>query len=223
MVLRVPETPEHAREAVREVLDTPRRRATPAQDSAEPGEPDVPDALPPSGFDPAVPPEVLRATIAAGSVLRGGRFTAVCPHRMFEIDLADLARGVDAARPVGWRWLVHDAGHTVGAVEVADVGTGRPVARFTEGPFTTCTDAAVASIRGLPQIERGYYELRLLHIPGLYTVALWLADLAGLSGRQDLLVPLAPAPPGVQALRAYPAAELTQSLAARGRQLLVQP
>ncbi|MCF2527562.1 hypothetical protein [Yinghuangia soli] len=137
---------------------------------------------------------------------------------MFEVDLADLAagRGVEAARPVGWRWLVHDGGHTVGAVEVADTGHG-PVARFTEGPFTTCTDAAVATVRSLPQIERGYYELRLLHIPGLYTVALWLADLIGW---QDLLVPLAPAPPGVQPLRAYPADELAGALGARGRRLL---
>ncbi|MGR7002901.1 hypothetical protein ACU686_41220 [Yinghuangia aomiensis] len=53
----------------------------------------------------------------------------------------------------------------------------------------------------------------MLHIPGLYTVAFWLADLVGW---QDLLVPLAPAPPGVQPLRPYPAAELAHTLVARG-------
>jgi hypothetical protein len=198
MVLRVPETPEHAREAVRAVLDTPRRRSTPSQD-ADPAESDTADS-------PCTSPGPTP-------------FTAVCPHRMYEVDLADLAagRGVDAARPVGWRWLVHDGDHTVGAVEVADPGSGHPVARFTEGPFTTCTDAAVATVRSLPQIERGYYELRLLHIPGLYTVALWLADLVGW---KDLLVPLAPAPPGVQALRPYPADELARVLGARGRTVL---
>lgn len=198
MVLRVPETPEHAREAVRAVLDTPPRRPGHEAEHAE--------------HDTPAP---------AGSAASGGpgALTAVLPHRMFEIDLADLAsgRGVDAARPVGWRWLVHDGVHTVGAVEVADSGTGQLVARYTEGPFTTCTDAAVATVRSLPQIERGFYELRLLHIPGLYTVALWLADLVGW---QDLLVPLAPAPTGVQPLRPYPATELAHILGARGRHLL---
>lgn len=189
MVLRVPETPDHLRKAVRAVLDAPRRR--PAHDA----EPDSTTEAAPRGL------------------------SAVRPHRMFEIDLTDLAagRGVRAARPVGWRWLVHDGLRTVGAVEVADRGTGQQIARFTEGPFATCTDAAIATLRSLPQIERGHYELRLLHIPGLYTVALWLADL---TARHDLLVPLAPAPPGVQALRPYPADELAAALATRGRRLL---
>lgn len=203
MVLRVPEAPEHAREAVRAVLDAPHRRPTRSQDPESAG----PDA-------PASP----RSPEAARDAALPVPFTVVCPHRMFEVDLADLAagRGVEAARPVGWRWLVHDGEHTVGAVEVSDGGPG-PAARFTQGPFTTCTDAAVATIRNLPQIERGYFELRLLHIPGLYTVALWLADLIGW---QDLLVPLAPAPPGVQPLRAYPADELADALGARSRRLL---
>lgn len=203
MVLRVPETPDHLRKAVQAVLDTPRRR--PARDA----EPD---------------------TAATSGAARG--LTAVRPHRMFEIDIADLAasHGIAAARPVGWRWLVHDGLHTVGAVEIADRGTGQHgtgqhdsgqpaghhIARFTEGPFATGTDAALATLRSLPQVERGHYELRLLHIPGLYTVALWLADLVG---RHDLLVPLAPAPPGVQALRPYPADELAGTLADRGRRL----
>jgi hypothetical protein len=46
-------------------------------------------------------------------------------------------------------------------------------------------------------------------------VALWLADEAG---GADLLIPLAPAPCGVEALRGYPAAELADVLAARTRQ-----
>lgn len=201
MVLRVPETPEHAREAVRAVLATPRRRTAPPPDSVFAGPSGSPDAEA-DDADPDVPGP-----------------TAVCPHRMFEIDLADLAagRGVEAARPVGWRWLIHERGRTVGAVEVAEPVGGPPLARFTEGPFTTGTDAAVATVRSLPHVERGYYELRLLHIPGLYTVALWLADLAGW---QDLLVPLAPAPPGVQPLRPYPAAELAHTLVARGTHVL---
>ncbi|NUU21628.1 MAG: hypothetical protein HOV68_08960, partial [Streptomycetaceae bacterium] len=106
MVLRVPETPEHAREAVRAVLDASLRRLAP---DADPAEPDT----------PAAPQSAQCADAAEATV---GPYTTVCPHRMFEIDLADLAagRGVDAARPVGWRWLVHDGHRTVGAVEVAD-------------------------------------------------------------------------------------------------------
>lgn len=193
MVLRVPETPDHLRKAVQAVLDAPRRR--PAHDA-----------------------ETDAATPAAPEATPRG-LTAVRPHRMFEIDIADLAatRGVGTARAVGWRWLVHDGLSTVGAVEITDRGPGQQLARYTEGPFATGTDAAITTLRTLPHVERGHYELRLLHIPGLYTVALWLADL---SGRHDLLVPLAPAPPGVQPLRPYPADELAGTLADRGRRLL---
>ncbi|UGQ10776.1 hypothetical protein LO772_28765 [Yinghuangia sp. ASG 101] len=189
----MPETPDHLRKAVQAVLDAPRRR--PAHDVRT-------DAAAPTTPEAAA---------------RG--LTAVRPHRVFEIDIADLTAtgGVDAARPVGWRWLVHDGLHTVGAVEITDRGTGQQHARFTEGPFATGTDAALATLRALPHVERGHFELRLLHIPGLYTVALWLADLVG---RDDLLVPLAPAPPGVQPLRPYPADELAATLADRVRPLL---
>ena len=65
------------------------------------------------------------------------------------------------------------------------------------------------------------YHPRLLSIPGLYRLALWLhGDCAADAGTgrlaaTDLLVPLAPAPPGIAAHRPHQAAELLPVLTHR--------
>ncbi|GCD98801.1 hypothetical protein [Embleya hyalina] len=142
--------------------------------------------------------------------------TAGFPHRVFEIDLLDLVseRGVRSARQVGWRWLMWSGDTVVGGIEVRTGPTGHGVGRFVEGPFTVATAPAAAAARALPQTLLRRDEARLLNVPGMYMVALWLADEAG---GVDLLIPLAPAPCGVQALHGYTAAELAEVLAARTR------
>jgi hypothetical protein len=91
---------------------------------------------------------------------------------------------------VGWRYLVTAGGQLVASAEttLAPDGT-HEASQFTEGPFVAATDKAVKDVQRLPQLAAAGFELRLLRIPALYVMALWLHAPA-----TDLLVPLAPSP-----------------------------
>ena len=80
------------------------------------------------------------------------------------------------------------------------------VSHFNEGPFETATDNTVKTLHDLPELRAADYELRLLRIPALYMVALWLHMTAG-----DLLVPLAPSPIGKEG-KPIPATEFFAEL-----------
>ncbi|UGT43846.1 hypothetical protein LTV02_10850 [Nocardia yamanashiensis] len=116
------------------------------------------------------------------------------PHEVFTMGLDDLAAGagLDRAESVGWRYLVSDGNQVIASAETAPAADGsQEVSQFTEGPFVLGTDKAVKVVRKLPQLEKKGYELRLLRIPALYVMALWLH-----SPSDDLLVPLEPSPIG---------------------------
>jgi hypothetical protein len=55
----------------------------------------------------------------------------------------------------------------------------------------------------------------MLSVPGLYMLALWLHDDSAEDHAEDLLVPLAPAPPGIAAHRVHRAADLLPALTPR--------
>ena len=127
--------------------------------------------------------------------LRGAhkdRLDLSTPHQVFTIGLDDIADGggLDSAQPVGWRYLVEDGGQLIASAETTQAPDGtHEVSQFTEGPFVAETDKAVKAVRRLPQLAAAGFELRLLRIPALYVMALWLHSPA-----TDLLVPLAPSP-----------------------------
>jgi hypothetical protein len=144
--------------------------------------------------------------------LRGARkdqLDVSTPHQVFTMGLNDITAGggLDRAQPVGWRYLVEDGGQLIASAEttLAPDGT-QEVSQFTEGPFVAETDKAVKAVRKLPQLEAAGFELRLLRIPALYVMALWLHAQA-----TDLLVPLAPSPIRKEG-RAVPPAEFFADL-----------
>ncbi|MFD9792248.1 hypothetical protein ACFWXK_15000 [Streptomyces sp. NPDC059070] len=122
------------------------------------------------------------------------------PLQMYVIGLGDLAAGLGRARPVAWRYLVqHGSGPVALAETVRDAAGGHVFSQLNYGPFVAGTAAALAAAA-----ERaGDAEARLLHLPAVHLIAVWLHAPTG-----DTLVPAAPAPPGVEPDRAYPAAEL---------------
>jgi hypothetical protein len=133
-----------------------------------------------------VPPEQLNALAGAAP----GNLAQSVPHEVFTLGLDDLraGRSMAAARSTGWRYLLREGDQVVASAETA----GTAFSHFNRGPFVAGTATA-------------------LHVPALYTMALWLhAD-----GDDDVLVPLDPAPPGIEANRPYPAAELLGMLAER--------
>lgn len=103
----------------------------------------------------------------------------------------------------GWRFLIRD-GDEAGASAVAAAQTirtadGWAFSHFFEGPYVSATERALAHAESLPE----GYQPRLLSVPELYMLTLWLhgditADTAeGMPSPGDLLIPLAPAPPGI--------------------------
>jgi len=144
--------------------------------------------------------------------LRGARkdqLDVSTPHQVFTLGLDDIAAGggLDRARPVGWRYLVEEGGQLIASAETRAAPDGtEEVSQFSEGPLVAETDKAVKAIRKLPQLAAAGFELRLLRVPTLYVMALWLHAPA-----TDLLVPLAPSSIG-KAGKPMPAAEFFADL-----------
>ncbi|MGH3326159.1 MAG: hypothetical protein ACRDOV_17265, partial [Streptomyces sp.] len=114
--------------------------------------------------------------------------------------------GSAPTRLTGWRFLLRDtaapAGSaSVGAAEAVLTADGWAFAYFCEGPYVTSTERALQQAGSLPAA----FQPRLLSVPQLYMLTLWLhgdpgADAAqGTPEPSDLLIPLAPAPPGIAA------------------------
>ncbi len=140
------------------------------------------------------------------------------PHQVFTLGLTDLAagKGLDAAKPTGWRYLVQQGDNVLASAESIVVGPANEhvFSAFNEGRFVASSASAIRAVREIPEVGRGGFELRLLNVPGLYVLALWLHAAQG-SG--DLLVPLAPSPVETPAGKPVPAAVLLKELADKAR------
>lgn len=125
--------------------------------------------------------------------------------------------GVSATRLAGWRFLIRSGDRAVAAAETRLTPDGWAFSHFFEGPYIASTERALSQAEALQQP----YQARLLSVPGLYMLTLWLhgdltADGAeGHPAATDLLVPLAPAPPGIAAHRPHQVAELLPVLTLR--------
>lgn len=120
-------------------------------------------------------------------------------------------------RLVGWRFLIRSGDRAVAAADTMLTPDGWAFSRFFEGPYLASTERALrqAETLGTP------YQPRLLSVPELYMITLWLhsditADASeGSPAPADLLVPLAPAPPGIAAHRPHRVAELLPMIGLR--------
>lgn len=140
------------------------------------------------------------------------------PHEVFTLGLTDLVagKGLDAAKPTGWRYLVQEDDKVLASAESVAVGPANEhvFSAFNEGSFVASSASAIRAVREIPEVERGDFELRLLNVPGLYVLALWLHSV---QGKADLLVPLAPSPVEAAAGKPVPAAALLKELADKAR------
>ncbi|MCQ9134000.1 hypothetical protein [Streptomyces hilarionis] len=127
------------------------------------------------------------------------------------------AEGVAQTRLAGWRFLIRCADRAVAAAETRLTPDGWAFSHFFEGPYIASTERALRQAESAAQP----FQARLLSVPGLYMLTLWLhGDCAsdGTTGHPDpadLLVPLAPAPPGIAAHRPHRVAELLPVLTLR--------
>lgn len=165
---------------------------------------------------PAAARHSVLTALRAGS---GGRPTRLRPE--FALPVHEIT-GVSAAGPphtvlTGWRFLLGPAPAQRGeefrdgpgtlpagvtsAAETVPAADGWTFAHFRGGPYVASAVRALGQGEALPLP----YQPRLLSVPELYMLTLWLhtvpeADPAdGRPDASDLLVPLAPAPPGIPA------------------------
>jgi hypothetical protein len=142
------------------------------------------------------------------------------PHQVFLLGLDDLraGAGLTRARLVGWRYLVQEGEKVIATAESALAGRGdaQVFSNFNEGPFVASTAAALSMAKTDPRVSQGTYEQRLLHVPALYVMALWLHEPTGAG---DLLVPLAPSPRDLPAGRPLPAGEVVTILTELARRI----
>ncbi|RFU88047.1 hypothetical protein DY218_03695 [Streptomyces triticagri] len=104
-------------------------------------------------------------------------------------------------RLTGWRFLIRSDGRTSAAADAVLTADGWTFSRFFEGPYLASTERALRQAESLPAA----YQPRLLSVPELYMLTLWLHTDCASDGTtdtpadSDLLIPLAPAPPGIAA------------------------
>lgn len=179
---------------------------------------------------PPAPAPALRSVLAAlGSptAVREARTPALrsvqgplSPEHPLPVHVLDRI-GRDGPAPTtrlaGWRFLIRSTERAVAAAETMLTPDGWAFSHFFEGPYIASTELALrhAEAAATP------YQPRLLSIPELYMLALWLhgdteADASGGSpAPSDLLVPLAPAPPGIAAHRPHRVADLLPVITTR--------
>ncbi|WP_109000960.1 hypothetical protein [Streptomyces rishiriensis] len=178
---------------------------------------------------PPAPAPALRSVLTAlGSptavreartpALRTAQQEAVPDHPLpLHVLDAISAEGVAETRLAGWRFLIRCDERAVAAAETRLTPDGWAFSHFFEGPYIASTERALRQAETAAQS----YQARLLSVPGLYMLTLWLhGDCAsdGTTGHpdpSDLLVPLAPAPPGIAAHRPHRVAELLPVLTLR--------
>ncbi|MGW1008406.1 hypothetical protein [Streptomyces sp. NPDC002520] len=134
---------------------------------------------------------------------------------VYSLGLDDLRRGRELApaQAVAWRYVVEQGGIPVALADTVVTPEGvHSVAQVNYGPFVS---GILEALEVAEHAEGGAdAELRLLQVPALHLLAIWLHR--GASG-QDRLVPAAPSPTGIEANHDYPATALLTELTARAR------
>jgi len=136
------------------------------------------------------------------------------PHAVYDLraDLIAQGGGLETASMTGFRYLVSDStGSVVAAAEVQvnSVGQATTVSHINDGPYVSATADAIGRIGTLPEVNAGSYELRLLRFAAAYMMALWLKSDTGGS---DIIYPLAPTPPPLEANRPYSSTQFIQAV-----------
>ena len=161
-------------------------------------------------------PTAVREARTPSLLVAQGPASAELPLPVLVLDRTTPDGGT-ATRLAGWRFLIRTGDRAVAAADTVLTADGWTFSRFFEGPYITSTELALRQADAMAQP----YQPRLLSVPSLYMLALWLhgdpaADGAtGHPAATDLLVPLAPAPPGIAAHRPHRFADLLPVLTHR--------
>ena len=143
------------------------------------------------------------------------------PHLVYGVSLEDLAtgQGLEAAVPRRLRFLILSDQSVLGGVEIAldDVGNPGNVTNLFRGPSIEEFTRIIEGVERRDVVREGSFELRLLSIPPLHTLAVWLKDDAE---AEDILIPISPAPAPLRAGEPHSSPELLRALAEPAQRLL---
>lgn len=104
------------------------------------------------------------------SLLRAqGPASAELPLPVHVLDRV-TADGETSTTLAGWRFLIRTGDRAVAAADTVLTADGWAFSRFFEGPYITSTELALRQAESMTQP----YQPRLLSVPGLYMLALWL-------------------------------------------------
>ena len=135
------------------------------------------------------------------------------PHAVYDLRADAIANGGDlaTAAATGFRYLIEAGGTHVGAAEVVvdHAGAATVLANINFGPYVDATARTLAALANTPAVSAGAYEARLLRFSAISLMALWLKPD---TGNADIIVPLDPAPPGLQAGQQYSAADFLRAI-----------
>jgi hypothetical protein len=139
------------------------------------------------------------------------------PHPVYFVPLDQLVKGklLGAAKQTSWRYLLVYRKTAVAEAELSarqQGGKGGAAKELeflglTHGPFTSATIEALTAAEKLPAVVKADYELRLLKVPSVYLVALWLHGAS-----DDILVPMGDPPGGLKKNRAYTEGQVVKAL-----------
>ncbi|TKA09119.1 hypothetical protein [Actinacidiphila oryziradicis] len=179
---------------------------------------------------PPAPSAALRSVLAALSspaTVREARTPALReavgplvpdhPLPMHVLEPTAPGGGLPHARLTGWRFHIRSDERVAAAGETVPTADGWAFSHFCEGPYLASTERA---LRQADVLTAGY-QPHLLSVPGLYMLTLWLhSDLTddpavAQPASADLLIPLAPAPPGIAAHRLHRLTDLVPVLTLR--------
>ncbi len=139
-----------------------------------------------------------------GPYLTNAPVHAVAPQELFTLDLPKIERGqplVEAAVRLGDRYLLWQDHRAVAVAEVREPPGQQPRAYLNFGPFAPGTEDAIGVAEKLEEVQQHDYWVRFLALGALRTMALWLRSVEQAAG--DVIVPLAPAPLGLEPLSRY--------------------
>jgi hypothetical protein len=146
--------------------------------------------------------------------------TVTAPHEVFTLGLDDLRErpSLRDAKPSAWRFFLEVDREVVASAETTTISAREhEFSHVNEGPFVAGTVAALEIAERWADERNEDFDFRLVHIPAIYSVNVWAHRRGADTHDEDLLVPAAPAPPGVEANRPYAPDELLEILSGLAR------
>lgn len=169
----------------------------------------------PEGADEALRRGILEMA-AAGALEKdlGNVAATESPLRVFTLPATALEKNapLDDAVHAAWRYtLLGDRSEPIGFAEVAVTERGAlRLAQVGGAAAARAAHDALAAAEKSAVARSSSCEARLLRFPVAYLTAIWLAT--GSDTEQDVLVPVAPAPDGVERHKAYKVAALMKAV-----------